>query len=272
MEYSFLMGRARGTKKDRGTGEPAPGRGAWPPELQDLQRRGGMSPDWHEAAHGRGSGVADYPERSLVDILVNRKNLRDAYPAVLREIDFEEVLPTESYRSLATIFDLTYSLSEEAGKTELRNFLNGIATRKSISDINREIRKASLKRIQELIGDMQVTSADVIEAGAVQGVLQRAAEEFEEGPMSQSLRNSIERVLRNIEDTEVLSPTSRATLKSALLATAHLGFDNLQSNGRINYYASSLRHMLSIERVLGSPSDPLSMPYWEIWKEACGAS
>ena len=51
------MGRARGTKRDRGTGEPTPGRGAWPPELRDLQRRGGMSPDWHEATHGRGSGT-----------------------------------------------------------------------------------------------------------------------------------------------------------------------------------------------------------------------
>ena len=49
------MGRARGTKKNRGAGEPVPGR--WPPELQDLQRRGGMAPDWHEATHGLGRGV-----------------------------------------------------------------------------------------------------------------------------------------------------------------------------------------------------------------------
>lgn len=51
------MGRARGTRKDRGSGEPAPGRGAWPPELRDLQRRGGMAPDWHDTWHAAGEGV-----------------------------------------------------------------------------------------------------------------------------------------------------------------------------------------------------------------------
>lgn len=44
------MGRARGTKRSA-----APGR--WPPELLDLQRRGGMAPDWHEAWHERGQSV-----------------------------------------------------------------------------------------------------------------------------------------------------------------------------------------------------------------------
>ena len=43
------MGRARGRKGDH-----------WPPELRDLQRRGGMSPDWHEAAHRRGGGVGNF--------------------------------------------------------------------------------------------------------------------------------------------------------------------------------------------------------------------
>ena len=56
------MGRARGTKKNRGSGEPAPGR--WPPELEDLQRRGGMSPDWHEATHAPGRGVGPIGESS----------------------------------------------------------------------------------------------------------------------------------------------------------------------------------------------------------------
>ena len=58
------MGRARGKKGDRGTGEPAPGR--WPPELRDLQQRGGMSPDWHEAAHGRGAGIQEIPGSDLL--------------------------------------------------------------------------------------------------------------------------------------------------------------------------------------------------------------
>ena len=49
------MGRARRQKIQ--AAEPATGRGAWPPELEDLQRRGGMAPDWHEATHGLGGGV-----------------------------------------------------------------------------------------------------------------------------------------------------------------------------------------------------------------------
>ena len=72
------MGRARGKKGDRGTGDPASGRGAWAPELEDLQRRGGMSPDWHQAVHGRGRGVElrleSFPH-------VNTQTLRDLYTA-----------------------------------------------------------------------------------------------------------------------------------------------------------------------------------------------
>lgn len=48
------MGRARGTNKTRS---------AWPEELRDLQRRGGMAPDWHETWHGAGEGVREAPER-----------------------------------------------------------------------------------------------------------------------------------------------------------------------------------------------------------------
>ena len=87
------MGRARGTKKDRGTGEPAPGRGAWPPELQDLQRRGGMSPDWHEAWHGRGDSTLseegawrDSEERSFV---ADRERQRDLAEGLRKEFKNE---------------------------------------------------------------------------------------------------------------------------------------------------------------------------------------
>lgn len=44
------MGRARGTKRTRGS---------WPPELLDLQRRGGMAPDWHDTWHGPGGGMRE---------------------------------------------------------------------------------------------------------------------------------------------------------------------------------------------------------------------
>ena len=55
------MGRAR--RKGGGSAHVA---GAWPPELRDLQRRGGMSPDWHEATHGRGGGVGGIEENSFI--------------------------------------------------------------------------------------------------------------------------------------------------------------------------------------------------------------
>lgn len=48
------MGRARGKRGDRGSGTPPESR--WPEELRDLQGRGGMAPDWHEAWHRPGGG------------------------------------------------------------------------------------------------------------------------------------------------------------------------------------------------------------------------
>lgn len=54
---------------EKGTtpGEMTPGAGNWSPELIDLQRRGGMSPDWHEVTHGRGKGVGEIDDRSETD-------------------------------------------------------------------------------------------------------------------------------------------------------------------------------------------------------------
>ena len=75
------MGRARGRKGDRGTGEIAPGRGAWPPELEDLQRRGGMSPDWHDMWHGRGQGLGEVADAdlgsSMLFVSVSQETLHD---------------------------------------------------------------------------------------------------------------------------------------------------------------------------------------------------
>ena len=53
------MGRARRQKIQAAE----PSRGTWPPELRDLQRRGGMSPDWHEATHSMGRGVGSLSGR-----------------------------------------------------------------------------------------------------------------------------------------------------------------------------------------------------------------
>lgn len=267
------MGRARGTAKNRG--KPVEGRGAWPPELLDLQRRGGMSPDWHDTWHERGQGVGA-PSRSapkpLFEALAGLQNLSDSYQKILDEPSFHELLPRESCRSFAAIFDRTYSLAEEKGRRELRSFLDGIPYKRPLEDISRDIRIASIDRAHNLLEGMQVTSADIVEAGRVQGLLQRAAEEFQVGIMSTELRSDIEKALRELKTSDILPPKSKVLLGDALMAALHLGFSNFQSNGRINYYNSSLLHLIRLEQILGSGEEPISLPYWEIWKKACSAS
>ena len=90
------MGRSRGLKRDN---KPAEGR--WPPELRDLQRRGGMSPDWHEATHGRSRGVAGFsdPDVALEERLRKAKEfeLEDIWQEALHRWP-ENIHPPEDVK------------------------------------------------------------------------------------------------------------------------------------------------------------------------------
>ena len=74
------MGRAR--RKDGVSSKMTEGR--WPPELEDLQRRGGMSPDWHQATHGRGRGVDSVGQANTFSVVFPGPRPED-YEALRRE-------------------------------------------------------------------------------------------------------------------------------------------------------------------------------------------
>lgn len=96
------MGRARGSK-NRGASSN------WPPEMRDLQARGGMSPDWHERWHQAGGGLGEIPaiqEKTSPVFLLSSEEIRS-----LKENPWDRWQILEIFNKVRP--DLLYSLGPD---------------------------------------------------------------------------------------------------------------------------------------------------------------
>ena len=294
------MGRARGTKKDRGTGEPAPGR--WPPELQDLQRRGGMSPDWHEATHGRSGGVGQAAKKNIdLEKILDRPHMRWRYEQVLDEAGVDQVLDRRLFYSFSVIFEASNPLQEEGAAEELQDFFDMLARHpKSFESIDRDLRTKTLERVADRLEEIadEPLPAQVKIIAKVRELVQQTVNEIRDGEVSAETQAALDEMGFDVDRASgVPAERSESTarihkaLSNALSVAELLSGDFIHNGDYVVAVDVLSRFELSVDGKEISYTKPQKdpdmrrvswkrsitdreaiAPYWEIFKAACRGS